>query len=566
MATTARRRGGDPNDPLAVRLLYSPQSPTPPQHAFLMLGELEVLEALYGGAGGGGKSSAMLMDALRYVDVPGYAALILRRTFMELDGPGALMSRSREWLAGTDARWNEQRFRWTFPAGSTLSFGYLQAANDVYQYAGREYQFIGFDELTTFRANDYRFLFTRLRRPSMPDADEPLPEDPDARRRREEARKHAAALADVPLRMRAASNPGGPGHAWVKARFIDKEVDEDDPKDTPERARRRIFIPAKMTDNPHLDQDSYLESLNQVDPTLRARILDGDWDVVEGDQVYNSLAIAAARALGDELDRELEAGTIAPPAGGYLAIGLDWGEHAHALIGWPLPGGGLYVVGEQVGEGEEPGQFAYDVFGGPAPELEARGGTARPGQEGYAPGILDTVVELGRRPRPADWVDPATLGPRGIKLALRPAAARHGALPPTGDPLRLVLEHRYDAAGIQPMRTYLTRVRRRHPAARAFPVQFGAPAARSGTVPQVRSLKAETIGHLRRMVDRSLRRHQGDDGVAGYLAIGRRAPVLRRQLPALTWADREAGKIEKGDDHGPDALIALDAPLAIRHR
>src|SRR4051812_7334087 len=104
--------------PLGVRLTrWIPHYPHPPQEAFL---SLDCREAMYGGAAGGGKSDALLMAALQYVDVPGYSALILRRTFPDLALPGAIMDRSKEWLHGTDAHWNENERRWTFPSGATL--------------------------------------------------------------------------------------------------------------------------------------------------------------------------------------------------------------------------------------------------------------------------------------------------------------------------------------------------------------------------------------------------------------------------------------------------------------
>ena len=126
---------------------YIPQAPTPKQAAFLLL---PVIEAFYGGQPGGGKSSALLMAALQYVDVPGYSALLLRRTYADLALAGALMDRARSWLSGTDAQWNEQRKIWRFPSGATLTFGYLENANDKYRYQGSEFQFVGFDEISQF--------------------------------------------------------------------------------------------------------------------------------------------------------------------------------------------------------------------------------------------------------------------------------------------------------------------------------------------------------------------------------------------------------------------------------
>lgn len=215
---------------------YIPHKPTPAQTVFLLMRNLEVF---YGGAAGGGKSDALLMAALQYVDIPGYSAILFRRTYSDLALPGALMDRAAEWLAGTDARWSEQDKRWTFPSGATLTFGYLEHENDKFRYQSAEFQFIGFDELTQFLETQYRYLFSRLRR----------------------LKGH-----NIPLRMRSASNPGNIGHEWVKQRFLIEGP-----------AKGRIFIPARLEDNPYLDQEEYLRSLAELDPLERARLREGDW-------------------------------------------------------------------------------------------------------------------------------------------------------------------------------------------------------------------------------------------------------------------------------------------------
>ncbi len=219
---------------------YVPQAPSPAQAAFLAL---DAREALYGGAAGGGKSSALLMAALQHVHVPGYAALLLRRTYADLSLPGALMDRAVDWLRGTDARWNAQTKTWHFPSGATLTFGYLESDNDRYRYQGSELQFVGFDEVTQFTETQYTYLASRLRRP------EGMP---------------------VPLRLRAASNPGGVGHQWVYERFVAQPTDA------------RPYVPARLEDNPHLDHASYRESLSLLDSVTRAQLLDGDWTVTRG--------------------------------------------------------------------------------------------------------------------------------------------------------------------------------------------------------------------------------------------------------------------------------------------
>ena len=509
------------DDPLGLRLLYSPHVPHPRQHAFLLLDDMGVEEAFYGGAGGGGKSDALLMAALRYVDVPGYSALILRKTFNELALPGAIMSRAQEWLANTDARWNSQDHRFTFPSGATLSFGYLDKKDDHLRYSGAEFQFIAFDELTHFSEDVYRFMFTRLRKPAEPD-------NP---------------LSRVPLRMRSASNPGSRGHEWVRRRLVKRQVkevaegEEPDPLDTEERAAARVYIPARIVDNPSVDQEAYERQLANADPYVRAQILDGDWDArPPGKWVYDHNHLAAVFALGDDFDQMLLDGTLPPPAGDLLTIGIDWGEHTHALIGWPLVGGGLYVVAEHVTTSGEPGETTAGIIG--RPKITVRG-NPDPEAEQEIVGVLDTVVEIARRK-----------DDKGRSI-----------LPRKGLPLALVRAHHYDAAGIQPMRTYLKLARARHRGARSIAVSFGAAAPVSGRKAAKRSYKAETIGHLRAMARRT-----AEEKTTGVLAIGGRCPELRRQLPLLLWRDREAGIVEKGDDHGPDALIALDAPQAVKGR
>ncbi len=118
---------------------YIPHEPTEKQALFLLHDHIP--EILYGGSAGGGKSDALLMAALQYVDEPGYAALLLRRTYADLSLPGAIMSRSFEWLSGTDAVWHDKEKTWIFPSGATLSFGYLDGPRDHYRYQGSEFQF-----------------------------------------------------------------------------------------------------------------------------------------------------------------------------------------------------------------------------------------------------------------------------------------------------------------------------------------------------------------------------------------------------------------------------------------
>lgn len=229
---------------------YIVHQPYPKQAAFMLL---DCKEAFYGGAAGGGKSDALLMCALQYVDVPGYSAIIFRKTFADLVKPGALIDRATQWLAPWTnhpdpkqrVRWSDKEKKFTFPSGAILQFGYMETAKDRFNYQGGEYQFIGFDEVTHMLEICYTYMFSRLRR--------------------------LKTAMHIPLRIRAASNPpdDGDNAEWVYDRFVNPKMDR----------KGRIFIPAGMDDNPHLDSESYIEALEELDPVTRARLRDGLWEI-----------------------------------------------------------------------------------------------------------------------------------------------------------------------------------------------------------------------------------------------------------------------------------------------
>jgi len=246
---------------------FLPHHPTPRQAIFL--GLHQVAEAMYGGAAGGGKSDALLMDAMQYWDVPGYSALIIRRTFPDLARPGAIMDRAKQWLLPVGIPWHEGQHTFTFQSGARLSFGYLTSERDRYSYQSAEYQYVGFDEGTQFRENEYTYLASRNRRPSELDP--------------------TSLLARVPLRMRMATNPGNIGHEWVKRRFLpyarpDGEVVY--PRN--ESGEIRAFVRALLTDNPFLDADSYRRNLQELDPVTRAQYLNGDWEARPPGEMFDS--------------------------------------------------------------------------------------------------------------------------------------------------------------------------------------------------------------------------------------------------------------------------------------
>lgn len=282
---------------------YCPWKPTEKQRQFL---RCDAVELFYGGAAGGGKSVALLMGALQYVDRPGYAALILRKDLPRLALPGGLIPRSHEWLHDTDARWNQTRRQWTFPVAhgppATLTFGYLSRPLDKFRYASSEFQYIAFDELTDFAEDDYLFLFSRLRRPRA---------------------------VRVPLRMRAAGNPGGVGHAWVKRRFIPdalaggigrratEAVDATETRGVPLpgglwRKEGRLFLPASIADNPALDEAEYRRSLAHLPTVARERLMHGDWQIEEHGLIHAAW-LRYFVEIGDRLE-------LLSPDGSPLAV------------------------------------------------------------------------------------------------------------------------------------------------------------------------------------------------------------------------------------------------------
>lgn len=201
-------------------------------------------ELLYGGQAGGGKSDALLMSALQFVEKEDYHALLLRRTYKDLALPNAIMDRCNSWLRPFvetgEILWNRDTKTYTFPSGATLTFSYLAHNNDLDQYQGSELQFVGFDELTQFTERQYTYLHSRLRKLEN---------------------------SNIPIRMRAGTNPGGRGHDWVKKRFI-----------TP--TSPAPFIQSAYTDNIYLDTEQYGNQLDRLDELTKLQLKYGDWDAV----------------------------------------------------------------------------------------------------------------------------------------------------------------------------------------------------------------------------------------------------------------------------------------------
>jgi len=240
-----------------------------PQTRFLAATEQEVL---YGGAAGGGKSYSLVADPVRYFANSHARMLLVRRSTEERR---ELISVSKQLYpqAIPGIKFMERDKTWVAPNGATLWMSYLDRDDDVMRYQGQAFNWIGFDELTQW-PTPYAWNYMR-------------------------SRLRSTKASGLPLYMRATSNPGGPGHQWVKKHFIDPSVPDKSFWATDENGEvikwpkghsregeplfKRKFIPATLFDNPYLSEDGMYEAnLLSLPEHQRRQLLEGDWDINEG--------------------------------------------------------------------------------------------------------------------------------------------------------------------------------------------------------------------------------------------------------------------------------------------
>lgn len=285
--------------------------PQPRQAAFMARPEYE---ALYGGAAGGGKSDALVIEALRQVHIPWYKALILRKTFPQLR---ELIDKTLNYYPRIypKAKYNGSSHTWRFPSGAQIIFGSLNRPQDKIQYQGQAYDFIAFDELTHFTQEEYEYLKSRNR-----------PNGPGTR-----------------VYMRATANPGGVGHGWVKDRFITasapmttirEEASWVDPAgQTHTGEQSRIFVPSSVFDNQILmhNDPMYVQRLASMPEAERNALLYGDWDSFSG-QVFTEWRNDPAH-YQDRIGTHV-IDPFAVPESWSIWCGLDWGYARPFSVGW----------------------------------------------------------------------------------------------------------------------------------------------------------------------------------------------------------------------------------------
>ncbi|MCP4491112.1 MAG: hypothetical protein GY820_27920 [Gammaproteobacteria bacterium] len=241
-----------------------------PQSNFLSASEREVL---YGGSAGGGKSYAMLADPLHGLNNANFSGLLVRHTTEELR---ELIQKSQELYpkAVPGIKWSERKSQWTTPQGGRLWMSYLDKDTDVTRYQGQAFNWLGFDELTQW-GSPYAWDYMR-------------------------SRLRSAHAKELGLYMRATTNPGGSGHAWVKKTFIDPSpanqafwatnIETGETIKFPaghskagQPLFKRKFIPASLFDNPYLaESGDYEAMLLSLPEHQRKQLLEGNWDVNEG--------------------------------------------------------------------------------------------------------------------------------------------------------------------------------------------------------------------------------------------------------------------------------------------
>lgn len=254
--------------------------PNSPQQRFL---QCSVREVGFGGEAGGSKSFSLVLDPIYQLHKTDYHALLLRRTYKQLSRDDGLIELSKKVYPAVGGNYTKSDYLWTFSDyPGTIRFGHLEHEKNLEaDHEGAQYAYLGFDELGTFFKRMYLYLFSRNR----------------------------CSNKSVKSYTRSTFMPGGIGHRWVRKRFINPfkngtdyiekpkffrnigGVDTETPSDDP-RAIDRLFIPARLEDNPYLYQKGkgeYEQGLHQLDPVDYARKR-GDWDIRRTGRVYHAFS------------------------------------------------------------------------------------------------------------------------------------------------------------------------------------------------------------------------------------------------------------------------------------
>jgi hypothetical protein len=293
--------------------------PTPKQLSFLQI-PFSVKEGFYAGALGAGKTDVLLLYPIlhRLHENPNFKGLFLRRTFPELSNE--VIPRSRQFFRALGATFNKQGKTWEFPSGALFFFGHCENEDDVHNYDSMQPNYVAFDELTSF--TEWQYIYITLER------------------------CRAKTGSGLPAIVRAASNPGNIGHNWVRKRFIDP-IPTGLKLIQGKSGIKRIYIPATIDDNPHIDPE-YRKSLEALPESEKQAKLYGRWDAFEG-SVFDEYR---EKLFSDEPENALH--IVEPfdiPSFWPKIVAMDWGYAPPAMtwVGYLAisPDGRVYVYREQ---------------------------------------------------------------------------------------------------------------------------------------------------------------------------------------------------------------------------
>lgn len=305
-------------------------------------------EAGYGGAAGGGKTDGLLMGATRFKDNPNMRAAIFRKTFPMLS---KIIDRSKQLYPRMGGRYNSSLHTWRFPAGGFVKFGNLEKPDQCDNYQGDDFTYIAFDELTQWGTDyQWKYMMSRLR---------------------------TAKDSGIPcVMMRAAFNPGGRGHHWVKDHFKISDAGDSIDFIDEDSGFRRAFISARLKDNPFYAGTDYEKQMMALPAQLRKALLEGRWDIIAG----------AMFDMFNPRDFHEEGGHVCKPfdipEGTEIWRGADDGFNAPACTLWFAKiDGRIFVIREVYAKGMSSETYAHRVK-----EIDAELG--RPGMQG----IMDSAA------------------------------------------------------------------------------------------------------------------------------------------------------------------------------
>lgn len=301
------------------------------------------------GSRGGGKTDTQLMAFAKGVGQgygPFYRGIILDREYKNLDD---LISKSRRWFSkmpGARFLSSTSALKWIWPTGEELLFRSADKVEDYWQFHGHEYPFIGWNELTKYPSSDLYDMFMSTNRTSFDPVEQPIYvngrvfDETNGRVKLHVHKSHMHAVAKIipPLTLRVFSttNPYGPGHNWVKRRFIDPapygkvlktNISVIDPK-TQEKAvvvKSQVAIFSSFVENKHLTKEYIATLTTEKDPNRRKAWLTGSWDIVAGgalDDVWNKNYHVIPRFAippSWKIDRAYDDGSSHPFAVGWFA-------------------------------------------------------------------------------------------------------------------------------------------------------------------------------------------------------------------------------------------------------